>query len=234
MKVTGAVRYRYAKLLKPTGIFFILVLMMSVVALILGKTDNSSKTMIEGIYNFSYYVGIFLAFILGIISYKSDLKFLLQNGTSRQIIHGSFVLSLPINLLIFAGISCLHLVFKLVTRGQSGSIAPQAVGLPIIILVCMTAMSFGYMISAFIYGTKLVTKGVVIGVIALLAMLFELIYVLKMQGDPIVLIYATYCFMFGSLTGFVHLGHMALACILLTTICLSVSHIITNKAEVKK
>ncbi len=234
MKITGAVKYRYAKLLKPTGIFFILVLMISAVALILGRADNTSKTMIEGIYGFIYYLGILLAFILGIMSYKSDLKFLLQNGTSRQVIHGSFFLSLPVNLIIFAGTSCLYFVFRFVTRGQTAMTSLHPEILPLVILVCMTAMSFGYMISAFLFGTGIVTKGIVIGITALLAMLFELIFVLRMQGDPFVLLYATYCFLFGSLTGFIHAGHMAVACTLLITFCLSVSHIITNKAEVKR
>ncbi|MBE6828341.1 MAG: hypothetical protein E7514_07020 [Ruminococcaceae bacterium] len=230
MKLLNAVKFRYIKLLKLAAIFFVLILVMSVAALISGHKDNSSFEMLDAIYTYVYYLLGALAFIFGVISYKPELKLFLQNGISRQSIHLSFILSLAVNAVTVLAAMGLAAVFSLATGSLNGIENPK----PIIILVCIAAMSIGYCLAAILYSLKPITKIIIVGALVFAVLMFVLIWIVKMQGDPSVLLYALYCFLFGSVTGFVYMGHLAIALICVTVINLSLSHIIINRAEIKK
>ncbi len=239
MKLGNAVKYRYKKLFKAAAVYFVLlctVILAGLIASFISKTDRSINLVYVSdiAANFSFYITVILSFFFGICSYKSDFKFLMQNGVSRQSIHLSFIASLLINAITVFINTVIAVIVCLIadTLGAEDVFYPKQ--FITLTLICCALMCIGYFISAFIYSVKSMHKIITAGVIALLFLLFVLFWHLKCQGSLLVILYAVYGFLFGSLTGFIYFGHLVAALLCLIAFNLSLSHIITLKAVIKK
>ena len=237
MKTVNAIKFRLSSLLKITLYFFLLIFAISLAALIAGIKDRTAISNINAIYTYSGYLLTVLAFFFGLCSYKTNFKFLLQNGVSRQHIHFSFIVSLIINAVTVLCNTLLYTVFFLLARALTGSDMLFEDGMAeklIMIPVCIAIMSFGYLLAAFAYSTKTITKIITAGVIVFCLLMFVLFWIVGSEGDPMVILFAVYSFLFGSVTGFVYTSHLLAALCCVTVFCLSLSHIIINRAAIKR
>lgn len=233
MKTIISAKFRYSEMLKVVLIYFIMLIAVSISALISGIHDKTAVSNIDAVYLYSYYLTGFLAFFIGICSYKSQLRLLLQNGVSREHIHYSFLLFLPINILLYLVNTALDFAFVHLSYLSSEAPVNWQPAPAVLILVFCAAMSIGYMISAFIYGTRGITKIITAAVLVLL-ILFLIIHSMRIGGSVEIALVAIYCFLFGSVTGFVYFWHLALALVSVILFSMSVSHIITSRSTVKK
>ncbi len=237
MKLTNAIKFRYQKLLKASGVYFALVFtifLVGIIASFVYKKDTVSNfNYLSDFSDYTFYTTAILAFFFGICSYKTELKYFLQNGVSRRSIHLSFIASLFVNVItVLVNVALVAIVKAIAKASDKTSLKPSS--FLTIMLVCCTFMCIGYFVSAFMYSVKPLNQIITVGVIILLFMLFVLIWHVKLQGSLIVLLLALYSFLFGSLTGFIYLGHLAAALTCIIVLTLSLSHIITLKAAVKK
>ncbi len=238
MKTLSAIKFRLSELYMPTVVYVLLLFMASLAALIAGaidKSGNVAEMNVDQVYAFSYYGTGFVAFLLGIISYKTHFKFLLQNGVSRQHIHLSFICSLVYAVLLYIENAGFHFLFSYVAHLTAKTDAPFNVNIPseVLILVYATLMCVGYLASCFIYSTKPLTK-IITASAAVLAVLIFILRMVQLDGQAEIAIVAVYCFIFGSVSGYIYTWHVAAAMLTVILFCLSVSHMITLKATVKK
>ena len=133
MKTLSAIKFRLSELYMPTVIYVLLLFMASLAALIAGaidKSGNVAEMNVDQVYAFSYYGTGFVAFLLGIISYKTHFKFLLQNGVSRQHIHLSFICSLVYAVLLYIENAGFHFLFSYVAHLTAKTDAPFNTNIP--------------------------------------------------------------------------------------------------------
>lgn len=237
MKLSNAVKYRYHKLLKATGVYYVLVatvFIVGVIASLVYKKDFNSNMQYLAVFStYLFYLGGALAFFFGICSYKTEMKFFLQNGVSRRNIHLSFIASLFVNVVTLAVTVALNALFGKIAYGcLDGDLNLKTILTAL--LTYITLMSIGYFISSFVFSVKPINQIITAGVIAFIVLLFVLIWHVKLGGSLVVVYLAVCSFLFGSLTGFIHYGHLVAALMCVIAFSLSLAHIITLKAVVKK
>lgn len=255
MKLKAAVLYRYDKYLKAIGLFCGLLLIPAIGALIATKMNNY-----EIFYRGSFYMFALcaiLSFVFGVTSYKPVFKFFLQNGVSRQSTHISFVLSLPIGVVLALAESIYHNVCVRIsealisstvnkkawfdmfstTFNYNGS-AVKIFILRVIIgaLAFMMLMSFGYLMSAIFSGMKPFYKLIVSVVLVVLIILSFVISSVTdsyaSMGMPTWLAFLAF-FALGGI-GSYYIDHYIAAMIILTVLFTSISHLLIRKAIIRK
>jgi hypothetical protein len=252
MKLKSAVKYRYSKIFKISAVFYILMLELVIGSFIIKAVNHSD-------FAFDEFFPIIMwgfVFVLGIISYAGELNMFLQNGVSRQTTHKSFIALLPINF-IFALISVLYDFFDyFITKKTSnpdvefycshtfpgvGFSMPESVFGKIIIytfLVCACytmIMTIGYMLGAISRSMRLFWK-VLLGAVIISILVFGIVlydYFSFEWFDYIMMalrgfFLGTYLASYGRIPNFIT------AMLVLCVINLSVSHLLINRATVKK
>lgn len=255
MKLKAAVLYRYDKYLKVIGLFCGLLLIPIIGALIATKMNNYEVFYRESFYMFA--LCAILSFAFGITSYKPVFKFFLQNGVSRQSTHISFVLSLPIGIILALIESVYHNVccriseaivtntgdrgawFDLFSKtfNYNGS-AVKIFILRVVVeaLAFMMLLSLGYLLSAIFSGMKPFYKILVIAVLVVLIILSFIISSITdsyaSMGLPTWLAFLSF-FAFGGIASF-YIDHFIAAMIILTVLFTSISHLLIRKAIIRK
>lgn len=251
MKLKSAVKYRYSKIFKISSVFYILMLELVIGSFIIKAVNHSD-------FAFDEFFPIIMwgfAFVLGIISYAGELNMFLQNGVSRQTTHKSFIALLPINF-IFALISVLYDFFDyLITKKVNpdiefvcnhkfpgvGFTMPESIFVRIIIytfLVCACytmIMTIGYMLGAISRSMRLFWK-VLLGAVIISILVFGVVlydYFSFEWFDYIMMALRSF-FLGGYLASYGRIPNFITAMLVLCVINLSVSHLLINRATVKK
>lgn len=255
MKLKAAVLYRYKKYLKAIGLFCGLLLIPIIGALIATKKNNYDIFYRDSVYMFI--LCAILSFVFGVTAYKPVFKFFLQNGVSRQATHLSFVLSLPIGVVLAFAETVYHNVcvrisealisgadnkvdwFDMFSRVFNYNGSPlKIIVLRVLIgsLAFMMLMSFGYLMSAIFSGMKPFYKLIVSVVFVVLIMLsFVLSSVTDSyasMGMPTWLAFVAF-FALGGI-GSYYVDHYIAAMIILIVLFTSISHLIIRKAIIRK
>ena len=255
MKLKAAVLYRYQKYLKAIGLFCGLLFIPVIGALIATKMNNYEIFTRDSFYMFV--LCAILSFIIGITSYKPVFKFFLQNGVSRQSTHLSFILSLPLGIVLAFAESVYHNVFVRVSEMLTDSTGVKTAwydffsrsfnynGSPLKIFVLrvvigslafMMLMSFGYLMSAIFSGMKpfykLIVSVVLVVLIILSFVLSSVTDSYASMGMPTWLAFIAF-FALGGI-GSYYVDHYIAAMIILTVLFTSVSHLLIRKAIVRK
>jgi hypothetical protein len=253
MKLKAAVLYRYEKYLKVIGLFAGLLIIPIIGALVATKKNNYP---IFDRYSL-YLAGIcaVMSFVFGITSYKPIFKFFLQNGVSRQSTHASFILNLPV-CVVLAAVECLiHNTVVLISNQmlssankpftdafadifnyQGGVLKILVMHIIIESLAFMMLMSLGYLLSAVFSGMKHFYKVLVIAVLAVIIILSFILSAVTDSyislGMPAWIAFILY-FIFGGLGNF-YLNHFISSMIILIILFTSISHLLIRKAIVRK
>ena len=252
MKLKSAVKYRYSKIFKISAVFYILMLEL-VIGSVIVKAVNKSDFAFEEYFSIIMW-GFML--VLGIISYTGELNMFLQNGVSRQTTHKSFIALLPINF-VFALISVLYDLFDyfitkkavnpnveffchhtfpgvsfLMPESMLGKIVVNTLLVSIIYVLIMT---FGYMLGSISRSMKLFYKVLFGAVIIAIAVFFVVLYdYFSFEWFDYIMMALRSFFLGGYLAEYGRIPNFITALIVLCVINLSVSHLLINRATVKK
>ncbi|MBE6836003.1 MAG: hypothetical protein E7515_07130 [Ruminococcaceae bacterium] len=252
MKLKSAIKYRYQKVFKTSLIFYILMLEL-VIGSIIVKTVNKSD------FAFDEYFAIIMwgfTFVLGIISYTGELNMFLQNGVSRQTTHKSFIALLPVNF-VFALISVLYDLFDyFITKKASNPkvefdcqhifpgvrfLMPESMFGKIIVYTLLVAvtyvviMTFGYMLGSVSRSMKLFYKVLFGAVIIAIAVFFVVLYdYFSFEWFDYTVMALRSFFLGGYLAEYGRIPNFITALTVLCVINLSVSHLLINRATVRK
>lgn len=255
MKLKAAVLYRYERYLKAIALFCGLLLIPIIGALIATKMNNYEIFYRDSVIMFA--LCAIMSFIFGVTSYKPVFKFFLQNGVSRQSTHLSFVLSLPIGIVLALAESVYHNVCARVSEALTSGTADKVAWfdmfsrvfnyngsaikifvLRVIIgsLAFMMLMSFGYLMSAIFSGMKPFYKLIVSVVLVVLIILSFVISTVTdsyaSMGMPTWLAFVAF-FALGGI-GSYYIDHYIAAMIILIVLFTSISHLLIRKAIVRK
>ncbi|MEG0546498.1 MAG: hypothetical protein RR552_04845, partial [Oscillospiraceae bacterium] len=92
MKLKGAVKHQYFEYLTYSAFYEIIIFLSIIIYLMMEKGTVP--------VNFDFYIikyfSLFFLFVLAASMYKKHFNYFIQNGVSRQSIHNSFLLTLPI------------------------------------------------------------------------------------------------------------------------------------------
>ncbi|MCR4563139.1 MAG: hypothetical protein K5755_00660 [Clostridiales bacterium] len=254
MKLKTAVKYRYQKILKTAGIFYILMLELVIGSVIIRYVTKSD-------YAFDDFFSVIMwgfVFVLGIISYAGELNMFLQNGVSRQTVHKSFIALLPVNFL-FAAVSVIYdYIDFLVTKkinpkvGEAGFFSshtpsgvnfrmPSSAFKQILICILLVAafyiliMTFGYLLGSISRSMKLFYKVLLGAILIAVAVLGIVLYdYFSIEWYDYIIMGLRSFFLGSYLAVYGRMGNFITALIILCVINLSVSHLLVNRATVKK
>ena len=250
MKLKSAVKYRYKKIFKISAIFYILMLELVIGSFIIRAVTKSNYAL----DNFFPYIMYGFTFGIGAASYSKELNLFLQNGVSRQHIHLSFLVLLPINL-AFAVISVLDdLMFWLVDRASNPLVDyysthafhfivfkyPESLALKILIDIVLvtlcyaTLMSYGYMAGAIIRSMRTFYKVIVCVIIVVIG---ALLYVINQVDNTIIeeLFLTLRAFLGGNCYAeYGYVSNFIVALIICISICVAIAHLLIRKATLKR
>lgn len=251
MKLKKAVKYRYSKVFKLCAVFYLLMLELAIGSVLL-KFITKTDISLEEIFPF---IMLGFVFIVGMISYSSELKMLIQNGFSRQTVHKSFLCLLPVNML-FAAVSvisdyvffrinktmfsdltysCSH-YFGISLKLPESIAAKMLVDMIIVTFVYFAAMSFGYMLGAISKSMKPFVKFVFGAILVALAAL--VVAVVSYSPDSIIfentVIFIRTFFLGTYMVSRGNAVNFCTALLVLGLVFVSVAHLIIGRATVKK
>lgn len=234
MKLKSAIKFRYKRNLKLMGLFYMALAVITIVVFIGKRTYPYSNAENLVKMDAFYYLSAILSFFIGFLSFKDEQKFFIQNGSTREQCHISFLGYLPISIVfalaerlftvlfcIAAKTDCLHFLesrFIIENRSFFADVAFETIAL-------MCFLSFGYLISIIICRVKPVYIAMSIIVIAFA--MFADYSINNMNGILPIFAYVPSLIYFGSaFNEFVSfnfvVSHILTACILL-----SLSHILS-------
>ncbi len=233
MKLKSAVEYRIiknSKLLALTLIPMLFLVMFSSAVYMLYKENTLCNSGII------FYIVGWYALATGFLSFATDFNFLSQNGLTRNEIHWSFILMLPISVVYSVLERLIYSLNCLLSKGTYHSfygawfnIERRNIVLDILIetVAIITLMSIGYFIATFLHRVKLIYKLltviiIIFGVVAEAALtdtktLFNIPMFMIVLPD----------FFLGSLQGEFLLPHILASQIIISLFVLSLAHIFT-------
>lgn len=241
MRLKSALKYRYKKNLKLIGIFYLAFALITFVAFITKRLyPYSYKSFSDGVDMFYYMTAIF-AFIVGLLSFKDEQIFFIQNGITREQCHKSFLGYLPITVVfalaerLFTFLFCkaikvdyshfLDVSFNIGNRTFIADVIYETIAL-------MCFLSFGYLISIIIRRVKPVY--IIIGIIAIIVALFADYSLSETNGVLPSFAYVPRLIYFGSaFNEFIPLNFVV-SHILTVCILLSISHILTLSMNINR
>lgn len=255
MKLKTAIWYRYEKYLKIMGLFFGLLIIPVVGGLVASRLNNYEIFVPDA--PFLFVLCCIMSFVFGVTSYKSVLKFFLQNGVSRQSAHMSFLMSLPIGVILAVAESIVHTVVtcisELTVNGQvtnaghtdifshfffyqGGMLKIFIYRIIIEALAFMMLLSLGYLISAIFSSMKPFYKLIVVIVLTATIIFSFIISAISDSyaslGIPNWLAFLCF-FVFGGIGSF-YMSHFVASMIILTVLFSSISQLIIRKAVIRK
>ncbi len=250
MKLKSAVKYRFFKTAKITGIFYALMFELLIGAFII-RGVTRTNTGIEDFFPFIMYI---FTFVLGLNAYSKELDMFLQNGITRQCSHYSFIALLPINL-VYGLISTLtdYLFFRVDTASDpkteffsshclgAGFKMPDSMISQIFLYTVMVAfiytlsMAFGYMIGSLSRSMKLFYKVLFGTVLVAVFIFFVTLWQLYNPDwfETIAIILRTFFLGVGT-SPFGRTTNFIIATLVLSTVNLSVAHLLIRKSTIKK
>jgi len=251
MKLKTAVKYRYQKILKTSGIFYILMFELVIGSVIIKHVTKSDFAFD---YFFPYVMWGFV-FVLGIISYAGELNMFLQNGVSRQTIHKSFIALLPVNF-IFALISVMYDFFDcLITKKVNAALdfycyhifpgvrfaMPESVFAKIIVYTFIVAfiyifiMTFGYMLGSISRSMRLFWKVLIGSVIIVLGIFaFVLIDYFSVEWLDNIFMALREFFLGVYQSEYGRIRNFITSILVICVINISVAHLLVNRGTIKK
>lgn len=245
MKYLNIAKYRLFDMKDSIIIYYIIMLIIQ-----LGKCiiiiRNKDVIILPEIF---ISTAIFL-FVAGLNSFKPQLKFLCQNGFTRQNIHFGFVAVLPFSILIAVidyAVYSIQLFADFLSSQNSVHItnynpfefhgefsAAQAVLITLIssALLYAAALSLGYMISALFY--RLNKIGKILVAVAVPAAITFTAAMESIAGLEGIMYYFIKSVFFGSPYDTRYSGHFIIVLILSIILCLSASRLLIRKAIIKE
>lgn len=234
MKFKSALKYRYKKNLRLIGIFYLSFVVITFVAFITKRIyPYSYKSFSDGVDMFYYMTAIF-AFIVGLLSFKDEQNFFIQNGVTREQCHKSFWGYLPITIgfalmeRLFTFLFCKAIKVDYSHFLSTRVILENRAFITDVIyeaLALMCFLSLGYLVAIIIRRVKLVY--IIIGIITIIVALFVDYSVIAEKGLLPNFAYVPSLIYFGSaFNEFIPLNFV-ISHILTVCILLSLSHILT-------
>ncbi|MEG1834531.1 MAG: hypothetical protein RR229_00245 [Oscillospiraceae bacterium] len=226
MKLKGAVKHQYFEYLTYTAFCGIAIFLSIIIYFITGK----GKATVSFDFNIIKYFSLIFLFVLAASMYKKHFNYFIQNGVSRQSIHNSFLLTLPI-IIPIALINTVALSFN----KASSDFEPPFDATSTFILTlcfCFAAFTFGRVIGAISYRLKFLYRIFVFLFVPII--IFLLLTVLKLiSEDAFEVLFAFFVYFISGdyyIEGFLA---PSVATITLSIIFLSISHLIIRKEEIK-
>lgn len=220
MKLKGAVKHQYFEYLTYSAFYEIIIFLSIIIYLMMEKGTVP--------VNFDFYIikyfSLFFLFVLAASMYKKHFNYFIQNGVSRQSIHNSFLLTLPI-IIPIALINTVALSFNKAPFDATSTFI-------LTLCFCFAAFTFGRVIGAISYRLKFLYKIFIFLFVPII--IFLLLTVLKLiSEDAFEVLFAFFVYFISgdyNIEGFLA---PSVATITLSVIFLSISHLIIRKEEIK-
>lgn len=251
MSLKNAVSYRYKNKLLYFCLYYVMIILVQVGKIIAMKKYNDTAGRGEVIIASAVFL-----FIIGLLSYKSDLKMFVQNGLSREKSFLSFLAFVPVAL-IQAVIDTLIYRVQISTVGhylpkqqpymenilEDWCYDDNIAKIPLlnkmaylfftIMILYLACIIFGYMLTSILYRLSAKQK---VAFFVTAGGLYIITSLLLSEGifDEIKLFRFFDCFFFGNKAFLEGYWHLITALIVIIGCFLSVSALVCRKAEVRK
>lgn len=242
MKYLNMAKYRFFDMKFSLAVYYVVIISLNVFWVAVRQSINNPQIFIA--------TAIFL-FVAGLNSFKPQLKFLSQNGFTRQNIHLGFAAFLPMTIFLaiidytlytvtlFADYSLSHAAIASKSFNPFGFYGSFGIAQSVCITVIASALSYaaamsiGYMISALYYRLNKLGKVLIsISVPAVLIIISSTIYS-KTGYEGTLFLFARSA-IFGSPDNIQYLTHFIIIMVLLIILCLSASQLLIRKANIKE
>lgn len=233
MKLKTALEFRYKKNLKVIGVFYLALAVITLLAYITKKLYPYSLDSTE-IGDLFYYLTAIFSFFIGILSFKDEQNFFVQNGVTREQCHQSFFGYLPITFgfalaeRFFTYLLCLAVKLNYSHfLGARFIIENRAFNVDVVFeaLALMCFLSFGYLISIIIRRVK--PAYIIVAIIAIVVAMFADYSISDVKGILPISAYVPKLIYFGSAYNeFVPLNFV-ISHVLTICILLSLSHLLS-------
>ena len=239
MRLKNALKFRYKKNSKLIGVFYIALAAIVLFALVIKKLyPHGLGTFKDGV-DILYYLTAILSFIVGVLSFKDEQKFFVQNGITREQCHKSFIGYLPIAIgfalaeRIFTFLFCTVIKVDyshfLSTRVAVGD-RPFIVDVLYEAIALMCFLSFGYLISIIIHKIKPIY--IILAIILIVVALFADYSLSQVYGLLPIFAYVPRLIYFGSAFNELIPLNFVVSHILTICILLSLAHILSLNMHV--
>lgn len=238
MKLKSAIEYRYTKNLKIAGIFYIaLAVLLGIIIFAIRLYPNDINA--NGGWDMAYYITAVISLFLGVLSFRDEQKFFIQNGSTREQSHLSFIAFLPVGIVFSLAERLLTFIFCTAVKTDYTHflttrfyVEHRAFWLDVIFetLAFMCFLSFGYLIGIINYRVKPTYR--ILGIIVIVFFFIADYSICEMKNVLPGFTYMPQLLFYGSAHGELVPMNFVLSHILTICALLSLSHILSSGTNV--